>query len=88
MLPGSLGVVVAREPAGVVVTGVRDGRGGLRIGDVVLRYNGEPIDTPRTFYRRVTDSRPGSVARVEVLREGAARVLDVPVGELDTTPRT
>jgi S1-C subfamily serine protease len=55
---------------------------------VVLTYNGQAIADPRQFYRLVTDSRPGSVARLEVLREGARRVVDVPVVELDTSPRS
>jgi hypothetical protein len=35
----------------------------------------------------VFDSLPGSVARLEVLREGAPRTLEVPVRELDMMPR-
>ena len=59
----------------------------MRGGDVVLRYNGETVLTPRQFYRLVFDSAPGTVARLEVQREGAALVLEVPVRELDLMPR-
>jgi len=59
----------------------------VRVGDVVVRYNGEPISTPRQFYRLMVDSRPGSVAQLELRREGAVRIVDVPVEQLDITPR-
>jgi hypothetical protein len=35
----------------------------------------------------VVDRRPGSVVRLELLRRGAVKVLDVPVEQLDTMPR-
>ena len=89
MVPGSIGAVVAHANAGVLVTALRaDSRSaGLRVGDVVLRYNGEPVASPRQFYRLVTDSRPGSVARLHVLRDGGQHVVDVPVEQLDLAPR-
>jgi len=86
VVPGTIGVMVTHAPAGVLVTESRSV--GLRAGDVVLRYNGEAISGPRQFYRLVIDSRPGSVARLHVLRDGGQRVVDVPVEQLDTAPRT
>jgi serine protease Do len=89
VLPGSIGVAVTPASSGVVISALREGRRGeLRVGDVVLSYNGQAIADPRQFYRLVTDSRPGSLARLEVLREGARRVVEVPVVELDTSPRS
>jgi serine protease Do len=61
--------------------------GELRVGDVVLRYNGEPVSSARQFYRLVVDSRPGGVARLEVSRQGEPRSVQVPVHELDMFPR-
>jgi S1-C subfamily serine protease len=91
VVPGSIGVVVRQEPKILVVTAVRrDGpaaRTGVRVGDIVLRYNGEALASARHFYRLVLDSRPGSIARLELLREGAVRVIEVPVEQLDTMPR-
>lgn len=90
-IPGTIGVVVKPGDAGVVVAGVRKGsaaeRGGLRAGDVVLRLNGEAVSTPRHFYRLVTGVAPGSLARLDVLRDGAPTVLELPVRQLDLTPR-
>jgi S1-C subfamily serine protease len=91
LLPGSIGVLVQREAAGIVVSAVKQdsaaARAGVRAGDVVLRYNGAAVADLREFNRRVIDSPPGSTARVELLRDGAVHRVEVPVRELDTTPR-
>lgn len=91
VVPGSIGVIVRQQPKILVVTALRkDGpaaRTGVRVGDIVLRYNGKALTSARHFYRLVLDSRPGSVARLELLRDGAVRVVEVPVEQLDTMPR-
>jgi S1-C subfamily serine protease len=86
VVPGTIGVTVRQDGAAVVVHAVRKGSE-VRVGDVVLRYNGEAIGSARQFYRLVFDSPPGSVAQLEVLRAGAPRALEVPVRELDLMPR-
>jgi S1-C subfamily serine protease len=86
VVPGTIGVAVRQDGSAVVVSAVRTGSN-VRVGDVVLRYNGEAVGSARQFYRLVVDSTPGSMARLEVLREGAPRVVEVPVRELDTMPR-
>lgn len=90
VLPGSIGVVVTAAPAGVRVAALsahaRDA--GLSLGDVVLRYNGNTISDTRQFYSLVVDTRPGTVARLHVLHDGGERVVEVPVVQLDTAPRT
>src|SRR5688500_9857388 len=91
LVPGTIGVIVRPDPSGVVVSAVGArgpaARSGLRVGDVVVRYNGEPISSPRQFYRLMVDSRPGSVVQLELRREGAVHTLEVPVEQLDTMPR-
>jgi S1-C subfamily serine protease len=89
LLPGSIGVVVARGAQGVVVTELSKPAedAGMRKGDLILRYNGISIDDARQFNRLVLDSKPRSTARVELQRQGAVHVLRVPVKELDTVPR-
>lgn len=86
VVPGAIGVAVREQGKEVLVTAVSNGNP-LRVGDVVLRYNGAAVTSARQFYRLVVDSRPGSRARVEVRRDGGARVIEVPVVELDTVPR-
>ena len=59
---------------------------GLRPGDVVVRLNGEPIASPRHFYRLVTDSPPGSEVTLDVMHDGRPAVFVLPVRQVDTTP--
>ncbi len=91
LVPGTIGILVRPDPSGVIVSalGARGpaARSGVRVGDVVVRYNGEPLSSPRQFYRLMVDSRPGSVARLELRCEGAVHTLEVPVEQLDTMPR-
>jgi S1-C subfamily serine protease len=86
VVPGTIGVIVRQDGSDVVVSAVRDGNA-LRVGDVVLRYNGEAVGSPRQFYRLMIDSAPGSVVRLDVRRGDTVHTLEVPVRELDTMPR-
>jgi len=47
---------------------------GIRPGDVIVAFNGKPIDDPSQFFRYVADAKIGSTASVSVLRN--ARPLD------------
>ena len=53
----------------------------------MLTCNGEAVTIARQFKRLVVDSPPGSEVRLELLRAGTVRTLDVPVEQLDLTPR-
>jgi S1-C subfamily serine protease len=85
LLPGTIGIVVKRAPAGVVV--VEAAKNELRVGDVIMRYNGVPVTDERHLYRLILNSLPGSVAELDVLRDGRPRRIAVPVGEIDTALR-
>jgi S1-C subfamily serine protease len=91
VVPGTIGVVVSAASAGVVVAAVAaDGsaaEAGMRVGDVVQRYNGISVLDTRQFYRLVLDSAPGSRAELELLRDGSVVRIAVPVKETDTASR-
>ena len=74
----SLGLGKAR---GAEVSMVEQGgpaeRGGIKVGDIILKFNGQPIETTRDLPRLVGASKVGSRATVTVWRRGAQ--LDVPV---------
>lgn len=91
LLPGSIGLIAVSRPEGVTVEAVRcagaAAAAGMRPGDRVVRYNGVAVGSVRELNRLVLRSHPGSRARVEVLRNGTLHVLEIPVHELDVTPR-
>jgi len=92
VVPGTIGIAVAGGPRGVVVTAVRKdspaAAAGVRVGDVVLSYNGAAVTSWRLFERLVLDSRPGSVARMELRRDTGQRFfIELPVEELTTSLR-
>ncbi|EWC39279.1 Do family serine endopeptidase [Pseudomonas stutzeri] len=74
------------RPAGALVAQVMDGgpaaRGGLRVGDVILSLNGKPIVMSADLPHLVGALKPGSTARMEVVRDGDREMLDVNIGAL------
>ena len=91
VVPGTIGVVVSAAAAGVMVAAVAaDGpaaKAGVRVGDLVQRYNGVSVLDSRQFYRLVLESAPGSRVELELLRDGSVLRIAVPVDETDTASR-
>jgi serine protease Do len=69
-------VVVAVDPGGPAA------KSGVRVGDVVLDWNGRKIDDPNELPRLVAATRPGTKAKMKIWRGGKAETLDVAVGEI------
>jgi Do/DeqQ family serine protease len=57
---------------------------GLRPGDVIVGLNGQTIDDPSQFLRRIADSKPGTTAVVKVLRGGRTMEFKLPVVSTST----
>lgn len=55
-------------------------RAGLRNGDIVTSLNGEKIETSTELTRLVGAARPGSILRLEILREGSRQIVEVRSG--------
>ena len=74
------------RPAGALVAQVlEDGpaaKGGLRVGDVILRLDNHPIVMSSDLPHRVGILKPGTTSRLEVMREGERRTLNVTIGAL------
>ena len=52
---------------------------GMRPGDVVVAFNGTPVDDPGHLSRMVSDAAIGSTALVTVIREGRRIELKIPI---------
>ena len=55
---------------------------GVEQGDVVLSFNGKPIDQVRQLSRTVAEVQPGSKAKIEVWRDGKEKTLDVQIAAM------
>jgi serine protease Do len=56
---------------------------GLRSGDIIVGYNGEPVRNVAQLRLVVAQTDPGEEAEVMVIRSGKERTFDVNIGELD-----
>ena len=73
------GVMVAR-----VIGESPAARAGVREGDVVRAFNGEPVRSPRELIARVAASRAGSVTTLVVMRNGKEATLSARIGRRST----
>ncbi|HLM57651.1 MAG TPA: PDZ domain-containing protein [Pyrinomonadaceae bacterium] len=73
------------EPRGVGVRAVvKDSpaaRAGLREGDVIVRFDGEPVTSTRKLNRLIEESAPEHAARLTVLRGGSEQQLTATLGK-------
>jgi len=80
----SLGLAKAQ---GALVQRVEPGgpaeKGGLEAGDIILKFNGTPIERPSDLPRMVGSTKPGSRATVNIWRKGSARDIQVTVVEIE-----
>jgi serine protease Do len=72
--------------AGALVRNVEAGgpaeRGGIEVGDIILKYDGKDIQRSTDLPRLVGNTKPGSKVQVSVWRKGATRDLSVTVAEM------
>ena len=75
-----------KKPAGALVSAVEKGsaaaKAGIEPGDVILRYNEKDITSSSQLPVLVADTAPGATAKLEVMRKGETRHIDVTVGRL------
>jgi len=75
------------KPIGAFVRGVEPGspaeKGGVEAGDIIIKFDGKPIEKSSDLPRIVGGTKPGSKSTVTVFRRGAARDLSLVVAEVE-----
>jgi len=71
---------------GALVNSVEKGspadKAGVQASDIIVKFDGKPVESSSDLPRLVGATRPGSQVQLEVLRQGNARALPITVGEL------
>jgi serine protease Do len=75
------------QSMGAFIAGATEGgpaaEAGIKDGDVVVEFNGKPVDGMRELPRLVADTPPGDTVDVVVMRDGERVTLKITVGLLE-----
>ena len=76
------------KPQGALVSTVEPGgpadKAGIKPGDVILSFNGKPLETSNQLPPLVASMKPGAKAQLELWRDGKKQNLNIAVGEMPT----
>jgi hypothetical protein len=76
--------------SGIIVESVSPGTsaadGGIKPGDILLKWNGDSLGSIQDMMAKLRASKPGDVAKLTVFRDGKETVLDVEL-KASTAPR-
>jgi len=72
------GALVAQAPSGGAAS-----KAGVRPGDVIVQYNGRPVNNNDELVKMVVATKPGTTVPIKVLRDKQEKTLNVTVEELD-----
>ncbi len=68
-----MSTVVERSPAA---------KAGVRTGDVIVRFDGKPVNTPKDLSALVAATEVGKAVELNVIRDGKAQALRASIGDL------
>ena len=75
-----------KRPEGALVSSVEKGspaaRAGLEPGDVIVSVNGHAIDRSADLPALIGAMKPGTAAKIGVIRKGQSKTLDVTIGQM------
>ena len=85
-----VGIRIEDVAGGAKVTTVNSGspadKAGLKVGDVITRYDGKPVTSADELTAAVFDSTVGETVTVTVRRDGSTKSLQVKLGNQPTSP--
>lgn len=100
VIRGALGIIIRdldqdlaesldlKDTKGVVITEVLEGsaaeKAGLKRYDVVVEFNGEKVEMLNEFRNRVAMLKPGTKAKIVVIRNGKRKTIDAELGDTKT----
>ena len=58
-------------------------KAGLKVGDVILRYDGHEVTDTRELRNAVAATAPGTRVQIEILRDGKTRTVTATIGTLE-----
>ena len=74
------------QPGGALVGEVEPdtpaAKAGLKRGDVILRLNGQPVNSANDLRLRISQTAPGTTVKLGVSRDGKMQDFSVTLGEL------
>lgn len=80
-----------KDSKGALIAGLIEGANvdnkALEAGDVVIRFDGKPVDTARDLPRLVAESQVGKDVAIVVIRKGEEKTVNVKLGRLVETDK-
>lgn len=81
-----------KEERGALVREVREdspaAKAGFKVDDVIVAYQGQPVESAIEMTRRVRETPPGRAVAMEVIRQGVPQKLSATLDELRPEPWT
>jgi Do/DeqQ family serine protease len=78
-----------KQATGAIVSNVASGsaaeKAGVKRGDVIQSFNGQPVHDTNTLRNRVAEAGPGSTADLVLLRDGSEKRLSVKLDEASSS---
>jgi serine protease Do len=76
-----------KHAGGAIVSSVAEdsaaARAGLKRGDVITSFNGQPVRDTNSLRNRVADAGPGTTAELTIVRDGSEKKVSVKLDELN-----
>lgn len=78
-----------KNVSGAIVSSVGEGsaaeRAGVKRGDVITSFNGQPVQDFNSLRNRVADMAPGATAALGIIRDGSEKTLSVKLDEAEVS---
>lgn len=58
--------------------------GGLRRGDIIIQYDGQPISNSKNLQNVVAQTSVGKTVPIQIIRDGKQKILNVTIGKLSS----